>query len=267
MPAPVLNIPVRADVGQFQQDMNKTGSLVSTSLRTITKSVIEMNGGFLASQGAAGAASIAFGRVLGVLGPIALGISVIANTFKLMAYATELAKQRIEEFNGIAEKANASGFSTDFFQRVTKSGGEAAKSVDDITAALKRFNEASAPKLGGSDLQQRIDELRGAGNFKGNTGVAALGSANNSEERFRAVAKLINEALEKGERLAALDIAGKAFGGDTEAALRTNSGYLDQMVRSADALSKTKIISEDDVGRAIQLKDRMEQAEKKIGRA
>lgn len=263
MPTPALNIPVRVTgLDKFKQDMNETSSHVGLATRAITAQVIKMNAGFLASQGAAGAATLAFGRVLGVLGPIALGITAITDTFKLMAYAVDLAKAKIADFNAIADKANASGFSTDFYQRISKSAGSAKLSIDDATAALKNFNSASADKLGGSDLQQRIDDSRKAGNFSGNSGIASLALATTTEERFRAVVALINEAMQKGERLAALDIAGKAFGPALQSALRADSATLDQMLQRADAMSKAEIISPDDIGRAIELKKRMDQAQK-----
>ncbi|MGN6311753.1 MAG: hypothetical protein ACTHNN_19610 [Xanthobacteraceae bacterium] len=242
--------------------MNETSSLVAHTTRTVAASVIKMNASWLASQGAAGAAALAFGRVLGFLGPIALGVTAVVDAFKLMAYATELAKKRIEEFNAVADKANKSGFSTEFFQRITKSGGEARDKINELTEALKRFNNASAPKLGGSDIQRRIDELREAGNLSGNGGVGALTLANNAEERFRAMVQLINQMMNAGERLAALDLANRAFGPQITEALRADAGYLDDMLKRADAMSKAKIISEDDLGRAIELKERMEAAEK-----
>ncbi|MEH2542809.1 hypothetical protein [Bradyrhizobium sp. AZCC 1699] len=263
MPTPALNIPVRATgLDKFKQDMNETSSHVGLATRAITAQVIKMNAGFLASQGAAGAATLAFGRVLGVLGPIALGITAITDTFKLMAYAVDLAKAKIADFNAIADKANASGFSTDFYQRISKSAGSAKLSIDDATAALRNFNGASAEKLGGSDLQQRIDDSRKAGNFSDNSGLASLASATTTEEKFRAVVALINEAMQKGERLAALDIAGKAFGPALQNALRADSAALDQMLQRADAMNKAELISADDIGRAIELKERMDQAQK-----
>jgi hypothetical protein len=262
---PTLNIPVRATgLEKFKQDMTDTSSHVSAATRVIAAQVIKMNAEFLASQGAAGVATLAFGRVLGVLGPIALGITAVTDTFKLMAYAVDLAKTKITEFNTVAEKANASGFSTDFFQRITKSGASATLSIDDATAALNRFNGATADKLGGSDLQQRIDESTKAGNFSGNSGIASLASATTTEQKFRAVVSLIDQAMQKGERLAALDIAGKAFGPAVESALRANGAALDQMLQRADAMNKAEIISPDDIGRAIELKERMDAAQKTL---
>lgn len=263
MATPALNIPIRVTGDDdFKRKMNETNSLVAHTTRTVAAGVIRMNASWLASQGAAGAAALAFGRVLGFLGPIALGVTAVVDAFKLMNYATELAKKRIEEFNAVADQANKSGFSTSFFQRITKSGGEARDKINELTDALKRFNDASAPKLGGSDIQRRIDELSKAGNLSGNSGVSALAMASNAEDRFRAMVSLINQMMDAGERGAALNLAGTAFGPEITDALRTNAGYLDDMLKRADAMSKTQIISEDDLGRAIELKERMEGAQK-----
>lgn len=262
MATPALNIPIRADLTKFREDMRSTSSLATTAVKSITKNVVEMNAGWLAAQGAVGGTALAFGRVLGVLGPIALGVTVVRDAFRLMAYATELAKVRIEEYSEVASRANKADLSTEMFQRVTKSGAAARVSIDEVTDALKRFADVSVDKLGGSDLQQRLDMLTKAGNFQGNSGLAALSGANSTEDKLRAIVKLIDEAMSKGERLAALDLAGKAFGEPLANALRADAGYLDDMLKRADAMSKTAIISQEDVGRAIELKNRMEAAEK-----
>ena len=260
MPTPALNIPIKATgLDDFKKSMGETSALVGTATRAITANVIRMNAGFLASQGAAGAATIAFGGVLSMLGPIVLGITAVADTFKLMGYATDLAKAKIADYNAIA--ANASTVSTDFYQRITNSASTAKLSVEDLTAAFAKLNQSTADKLGGSDLQTRIKELQDAGNLAGNTGVAAFASANDTESKFRAIVGLIDQATQKGERLAGLDIAEKAFGPQVTNALRANSGYLDEMLKRADAISKTEIFSQEDIGRAVELKDRMDAAQ------
>jgi hypothetical protein len=258
--SPALNIPIRATgLDDFKKQMGETSALVGTATRAITSQVIRMNAGFLASQGAAGAATLAFGSLLGFLGPVMLGITAVSDAFKLMGYATDLAKQKIADYNSIADKAST--VSTDFYQRIVKSAGTAKLSVDDLTSAFAKLNQATAEKLGGSDLQNRIDELQKVGNLAGNTGVGSLASANNTEEKFRAVVSLIDQAMQKGERLAGLDIADKAFGPQITTALKADAGYLDQMLQRADAINKTEIISEADIGRAVELKDRMEAAQ------
>lgn len=259
---PGLSIPIRATgLEDFKRQMSETSALAGTVTRTIARQVISMNTAFLASQGAAGAATIAFGGLLGTLGPILLGITAISDAFKLMGYATDLAKARIAEFNDIAAKANSAGVSTDFFQRFTKSAPGAVMSIDQVTEALQRFKEASADKLGGSDVQQRITQLTDADNFKGNTGVAAFSQSTTTEDKIRAIVNLIDQAMQKGQRLAALDLAGTAFGDKVRSALADDSGYLDRMLKTADSMSKANLISDADIGRAIDLKDRMDAAQ------
>jgi|GEM_PF-4837500 len=262
MAVPALNIPIRANVDQFQRDMGKAADTASKAALQITNKVIAMNASLLASQGAASVATLALGRVLGVAGPIALAITAVKDTFDFLRYSVKLAGERIEEFNGIAGKAASANVTTDFYQRIEKAAKGAGLSIDDSAAALRRFNDATNSKLGGSDLERRLKELREAGNLSGGSGVAQFGAANGTEERLRAIVRLIEEAMQKGERLAALDIAEKAFGAKVAANLAADAGYLDDMLARAEAINKAEIISEADVSRAIQLKERMEEAHK-----
>lgn len=259
---PALNIPIRATgLDTFKSQMNETSIMAANAARTVTATTIKMSAGFLASQGAAGAATLAFGKLLGFLRPIALGVTAVADTYLFLRSAVQLAGQQIEAFNAIAAKAGSAGVSTDFFQRFTKSAPNAALSIDQVTEALQNFNKASTEHIGGSDLQQRIDEYRKAGGLAGNSGVSQFAGSSNTEARLRAIVSLIDQAWQKGEELAALDIAGKAFGAPVEAALRADSGYLDEMLKKADSMSKAQIVSQDDIGRAIELKSQIEAAQ------
>ncbi|MET4217856.1 lambda family phage tail tape measure protein [Bradyrhizobium sp. LB14.3] len=261
--APALNIPIKVTgLDTFKSQMNETSVLAANAARAVTATTIKMSAGFLASQGAAGTATLAFGRLLTALRPIALGIAAVVDTFEFLKKSVELAGQQIEAFNAIAAKAGSSGVGTDFFQRFTKSAPNAVLSIDQVTEALQHFNKASTEQLGGSDLQQRIDTLLKAENFAGNAGVGQFARSTNTEIKLRAIVSLIDQAMQKGERLAALDIAGKAFGEPVATALRADNGYLDQMLQKADAMSKAEIVSQDDIGRAIQLRDRMDEAQK-----
>lgn len=263
MTTPALNIPIRADLGKFQQDMERAGTVATKALNQIAKNSATVAQNLLAMRQAA----VAFEalRFVGVgrsLMPLSLAIAAVTGTFKLMSYATELATQRIAEFDKISKNAAASGVSTDFFQRITKASEATRLSIDDATKALKRFGEVSTDKLNGSEIASRLAELTKAGNFQGNKGRAAFEGAATTEEKYRAIVKLIEEALTKGERLAALDLAEKAFGKDVTDRLRANSSYLTEMLASADKMAATKLISDIDVGNALDLKRRMEEAEK-----
>lgn len=129
------------------------------------------------------------------------------------------------------------------------------------STALDKFAAKSQARLGGSDLDRRIAELRDAGNFS-DAGVAAVGNAMGAEAKLRATVALIGDALEKGERLAALDLAEKVFGSRIADNLRSNSSYLKDMLDTADKLAASQIVSDEEIGRTIDLKNRLEEAQK-----
>ena len=247
----------------FEKNIQKAKSVTGEATQFIAKKFVDMNASVLATQGAAGGAVLGLhSHAAGVLAPLAVAVTGIVGVFKLMGYATELAKEKIEAFNEIAEKASKANVSTDFFQRFTKSGEQLKLTIDEVTEALNRFSTVSKDALGGSELSQRVGDLTKAGNFDGNSGVAALAGAADTERRLRATIELIQEAFDAGQRLAGLDIAEKAFGRDLANRLRQDAGLLDQMLQTADKMSATKIISDEQVGQAIQLKTRLEEAEK-----
>lgn len=262
MPAPALRIPLSLNMEGFDQNIQKAKSVTGEATQFIAKKFVDMNASLIATQGAAGGAVLALRSVVGLMAPLAVAVTGIVGVFRLMGYATELAKEKIEEFNEIAEKAGKANVSTDFFQRFTKSGEQLKLTIEDVTEALNRFSNVSKDILGGSELSQRVTELQKAGNFTGNSGLAALGGSSDTEARLRATIQLIQEAFDAGQRLAGLDIAQKAFGSDLTNRLRQDATILDQMLKTADKMSASKIISVEQVGQAIQLQARLEEAQK-----
>lgn len=262
MAAPTLRIPLGLNMQEFEKNIESAKGHTLQVTQFITKQFIDMNATVIATQGATGAAVLGFRSILGILGPLSIAIAGIVGAFKLMGYATELAKEQIEAFNEIAEKANKANVSTDFFQRYSKSAEILKFNVEDAEAALNRFAQTAKDKLGGSDISKRVGELSTAGNFDGNTGVGDFSSAIGQEDKFRAIVGLIDQALQKGERLAALDIAEKAFGPKIADNLRADSGYLDKMLETARKISAEKIVNDEQVAQAIELKTRLEDAQK-----
>lgn len=262
MAAPTLRIPLGLNMQEFEKNIESAKGHTLQVTQFITKQFIDMNATVIATQGATGAAVLGFRSILGILGPLSIAIAGIVGAFKLMGYATELAKEQIEAFNEIAEKANKANVSTDFFQRYSESAKSLKLDIDDAEAALNRFAQTAKDKLGGSDVSKRVGELQGYGNFGGNSGVDALGSAATTEQRYRAVVDLIDQAMQKGERLAALDLAEKAFGSKVADNLRQDNFYLTQMLQTADKMAASKIIPDDQLGQAIALKTRLEEAQK-----
>lgn len=262
MQTPALNIPVRVNLDDFKKGMKDTSSIATTAVRQIAKQFIDLNATTLATSGAAGSAALSLRSVLGVLGPLGLAIGAVAGTFQLMGYATDLAKEKIEAFNETAGRAGKAGVSTDFFQRMQKSGEGLKLTVDDINAGLDRFAQKSQGALGGSGLEKTIAEMVKNGNFTGNANVAAISAATTNEAKLRPTVALIADALEKGERLAALDLSERAFGSKITDNLRANSGYLREMLDNADKIAAAQIVSPEEIARAIDLKNRLEEAQR-----
>lgn len=194
-------------------------------------------------------------RLLGTIG-------VIVNVIQMVGEAWRLGGEKLAEYVAIAERAGRSGVSTDFFQRIGKAAENAKLPVDDLTAALKKLNDSFAPKLGGNDAMNRLDALVKAGNFQGNSGVAALKAANDPEERFNAVVKLVREAMDAGQRLAALDVSKTFLGDAVTANLAKDSDYLDKMKATIESTKAAELVSAADIGRAAELQSRLDAAEK-----
>src|SRR6202022_2195579 len=66
----------------------------------------------------------------------------------------------------------------------------------------------------------------------------------------------------KGERLAAIEAVRVTLGDEIAKKASADSGFLDKMVASADAISKDELVSSTDVQNAVDLQNRLDAAEK-----
>jgi len=128
MTTPALRIPIRADVSQFQNDMKATSSIAGTAVRQITKSVIDLNAGFLTTQGVAGGAALAF-RAYSAYWGLSRSRGCGCQRVQADGLRHDLAKAKIAEFNDIADQANKSNVSTDFFQRSANQAPRSCRSI------------------------------------------------------------------------------------------------------------------------------------------
>src|SRR5882724_4939299 len=100
---PQLNIPVKLNLDQLKQGLKDTSALTGTATRAIAKGFSDANASVIATAGSIGTAVGAFRSFLGILGPLAVNITAIKNMFDLISLATDLAKQKIEDFYNTAE--------------------------------------------------------------------------------------------------------------------------------------------------------------------
>src|SRR5258708_3972434 len=131
--------------------------------------------------------------------------SLAVKGIELVGEAWHLGNEKLAEYVALSEKASASGLSTDFYQRISKAAEDAKLPVDALTGAFRTLTAATTETLGGTSAQNRLNELissknfNGApGNFAGNTGIGELANANTTEQRFKAIADLIDQAMQKG---------------------------------------------------------------------
>lgn len=258
-----------------------TGFIVATN--TIGRGLVTLGQSAALSTGAiapfgagiasAGAAMAAFnpsilgvaGSILGRLLPALRALSVVGLLIEVVnkyGEAWELGGKKLEEYRKIADQAAQAGVGTQFFQRIQTAATDAKMPVDAITESFKRLAAVTKDTLGGSEFENRLKALREAGNFQGNTGVAQLAQANTTEQKFRAIVSLVEQAMNKGERLAALDLTSKFLSPAVQQALEKNSEALTQMLASADALEQKKIVSDEAINNALDLERRYDAAVK-----
>lgn len=244
------------------RDTAEQNSRVTLGLKQLASSALEAAEAW-AKKVAVGVTVVTLlGSLARVLFPLYTIYKLISIAIGLVTEAWSLGNAKLAEHVALAEKAGQSNVSTDFYQRIAK-GAEAAKlPVDDLTAALKKLNDSFASKLGGNDAMTRLDALLKAGNFKGNSGVADLKAANDPEERFNAIVKLVREAMDAGQRLAALDLSKTFLGDAVTANLAKDSDYLDKMKATIESTKATELVSAADIGRATELQNRLDAAEK-----
>jgi hypothetical protein len=211
---------------------------------------------------AAGAAMAAFSpSIAGVAASILTRLNPALQALSLLKFlwdSWEAGTQALEKYNQIS--SNTLGLSGEFYQRIIAGAAASATSVDAVTAAFAKLNDAMKPTLGGSDGLNRLDAHLKAGNFADNSGVASLRSANSAEDQFRALVSLVNQANAAQQSLAAVDLTKTILGSDVAENLRKNPEYLAEMLRLADNLAKTKIISDEELERASTLKKRYDEA-------
>jgi hypothetical protein len=185
----------------------------------------------------------------------------IYSAIKLVGDAWDLGNQKLAEYVELSQKAVSLGVSTEFYQRIAEAAKDAKAPVDLLTGAVQKLNDATADQLGGTAAQNRFSDLTKAGNFKGNTGVSQFADADTAEAKFRAITNLIDQAMQKGERLAALDVA-KTFLGDQVASnLAKDSDYLNKMIAAADKVKAGDLVSQASVDNAVALQSRLDAAE------
>lgn len=246
-------------------------NLAGTGLITLAGAVERVAPGFLGLTSyvrSAGVALEAFAPTVGGIGASVLGLAgtvlsrflpivgqllLLYDAIKLIGEAWELGATKLKDYTDLAAKAASLNVSTDFLQRLTKSAEAAKLPIDSLTASLTKMQDALAPKLGGSDAIAEIDKLVSYGNFRGNTGIAAIKQATTAEQQFAAVLDFYRQATAASEKLAALDVVKTIFGPQVAANLAKDDEYLAKIKRSMDEVAQKDLVKQEDIDRAVAL--------------
>jgi hypothetical protein len=226
--------------------------LITTTIGTIAPT----------AAAAGGAITSALMPALAFLSAIAIPVAIGAAAIVLFGKAVSDGADRIKELNDVNNEAAKLMTNTTFWQQQKKGAEDMGISVENLTAMFTKFNEISQPKLGGSDLQKSVDALTAAGNFQGNSGVAELKAATDLQSRWTAITDLITEAINKGERLAALDIAAKFMPPGVLVRQKQSNDLLDQLRdKATEAAAPFDLIA---VAVGVSLQSRLDAAKKTI---
>lgn len=197
--------------------------------------------------------------LLAQIASFALPFALLRAEIALIAFAWSSASEQIDKYNNISKEASANGVSTDFWQRYIKGATDTGLKIDEATASLKKFKEISQEKLGGSDLDQKLEAHLKVGNVS-ESGLLSVKNAASAEEKYRALTVLLTDMAEQGKRLAAIDIASTFLSPAALENFRRGNDYLASIQENADKIANTKLVNDRDINDAVALKNRYDEA-------
>lgn len=263
MPTPALNIPVRANLDEFRKTMNDTSSLAGTATRKIAQQFLNMNSEIAATAGAAGAR-----WALGWAGKIAL----VVGSLKLMGDAVSAIRDQIQSMVDIADKAQSTGFSPEFWQNWVNGAKGAEKQIDAFEGALQHAFQALKPVLNPdwsvwddgvkkvTAIETAMREMRELFSTDQDfSGFELFKNADSQDQQVAAVLTYMKQLKAIGQDVAALDLAEKLFGSSFADKVRTNQVSIDTMLdnirtKSPDAFSNELVL------RAKEIDDQLKNA-------
>lgn len=262
----IADIEIRAKMDQFDRDLAATTSKLNTLNQSMTKATEVQN----KHNDSVDAATEKYNKLKSSMTSFADSVgSAVTATFKGLAdqgaaltdtigSVFDNTKAKLTEFNAVIAGSAAVSVSTDTFQRMTKSAAALGIEINVTKDALQRFAAVTKEDFGGSTLNRTLLSLQQAGNFIGNSNLLAVRTATSVEQRYKAVVGLINEAAQKGERLAAIKLAETFLPPEAVDRLRAGSDFLDQWAQKAGKIADTELISNKQLADAAELTRRMD---------
>lgn len=198
-------------------------------------------------------------RNLHVVAGFGLPILAVATAFSAVSEAISTGAEKVAQLDALFKKIQQTDFSNiEFFTRNLGAAKELKLDIDGMAQAMEKFSAAARSATlgrggGGFDVSA----------FSGAT-KEAFQNASSLEAKFRAMGPMLRDALDKGQRLAALDFASKFFPKEVVDRLAVSSDYLITMQQKADELAASKFIDPANVLLAEELKERLDKANEVI---
>jgi hypothetical protein len=255
-------VAIGAAVGKAAVE-TKTASVAMTGAHAVMAAQAQFAYGVVRNEAAATARLIAsspafIGAAVGVAGAVAAYMTVTA--------AVKQANAQIESFIKLGEQASAAGVSVEFWQRFSDGAKKAKIEVSEVENALKTAAKAVTPKFGEDDqVKKRLQEIFESG-YAGSyqsKGLADYNAATTNEGRIRATITAMQEMKSLGMDLERIDVGARLFGPEFAERIRTGKVLVDELVAGLDK-PRDDLVKEEEVRRAGEFRDRLDEAYKQI---
>ncbi|CAO4181990.1 hypothetical protein [Methylorubrum populi] len=195
-----------------------------------------------------------------------VGLTAAVAGFGFVSSAVGQANAQIERFLKLGDNADRAGVGVAFWQRFVDGAKTAKIEISEIEGMLKSAGKAVNPRFEEEDpIKKRLSELFETGylgNYQGE-GIAQYRAATDNEERIRATLVAMRELMNLGDRLAAVDLAGKLFGSETADLLRNGRLDIEAIVTALDR-QRDDLITQEEVQQAQEFRERLDEAYKTI---
>jgi phage-related minor tail protein len=266
--APFYKILDTVDLARTASDFTLlTGSALALSPALRTVATNQAWDSLKAVPAVVGTATSALGMFSGALGSIAriaFPILTLIGLFKLFTAAIEAGNKQLDDYVKKLEVIEGIEMPAEFFLKLEKSATEADVSAKSLLETVQNFEKITEPRLGGSDLAKMIEQLERVGNFKDLGALEEFKNAVGVKEQMIAIGKLLDEATDKHERLAALEIARMFMSKEMLQLQKANGDAFSKIVSNAQKMSDTKIMDPNVAIAADDLNTRLEAAYGKL---
>ncbi|MGY3117711.1 hypothetical protein ACVWXQ_001648 [Bradyrhizobium sp. S3.14.4] len=269
MPAPALRIPVSLNMDEFDKGVERAKTGTRQATQFVLKQFAEMN----ASLGGPAAAGLFAGVGASALQLVGI-FGAVVTAAKLVGMAIDGVRGDLEEMVKVAEGAQRTGLTPQFFQAFIAGAKGAEAEVETFTAALDKAFQATKPTLNPdwsvwdqgvtkvNAVEKALTEMREMFSTSDKfTALDLFRQSGTQDDRIRAVITGMKELNAIGQQVAALDLGEKMFGAKFVDGLRQGKTSIDDIARTIETkLQASDIISNASAMRAKEIDDRLNDA-------